>query len=159
MAETPGTEAPKREGSLWPALRDYWHVVAWSEDVKENEIFPVTLLEEDLIVCRIEGKLVTFSDLCVHRGTPMSLGTVKNDRLICCYHGWEYNTEGECTRIPSISNQHPIPKRACLTKYQSAERYGMVWVCMSEKPRTPIPDCPLAEDPDFHVCFRNTWLF
>lgn len=159
MAEAPGRKAPRREGSLWPALRDYWHVVAWSEDVKENEIFPVTLLEEDLVVCRVGGELAAFSDLCVHRGTPISLGTVENGRLVCCYHGWEFNTEGKCTRIPSIPDEHPIPKRACLTKYQVAERYGMVWVCMSDEPRTSIPDCPLAEDPDYHVCFRNTWLW
>ena len=159
MAQAQVQNAPRREGSLWPALRDYWHVVAWSEDVRENGIFPATLLDEDIVVCRLEGEVVAFSDLCVHRGTPMSLGSVENGRIVCCYHGWEYDAEGKCTRIPSIPDEHPIPKRACLTKYQAAERYGMVWVCMSDEPRTPIPACPLAEDPDFHIFFRNHWLW
>ena len=159
MAQAQVQNAPRREGSLWPALRDYWHVVAWSEDVRENGIFPATLLDEDIVVCRLKGEVVAFSDLCVHRGTPISLGSVENGRIVCCYHGWEYDAEGKCTRIPSIPDEHPIPKRACLTKYQAAERYGMVWVCMSDEPRTPIPACPLAEDPDFHIFFRNHWLW
>ncbi len=157
MAKGAIKDAPLLEEALWPALRDYWHVVAWSEDVGENEIFPVRLLDEDIIVCRVGGELAAFSDLCVHRGTPISLGHIENDRIICCYHGWEYNAEGKCTRIPSIPDEHPIPKRACLTTYPAAERYGMVWVCMSDEPRTPIPECPLAEEPDYKPIFRNKW--
>ena len=45
-------EAPILEGALWPALREYWHVVAWSEEVQEGTIFPFTLLDEDIVVCR-----------------------------------------------------------------------------------------------------------
>ncbi len=152
-------EAPLREGALWPALRDYWHVVAWSEDIKENEIFPYTLLDEDIVVCRLGGELAAFSDLCVHRGTPMSLGTIEGDRIVCCYHGWEYDAAGQCKRIPSIPDEHPIPKRACLTKYSVEERYGMIWVCMSDTPRQPVPECPLAEDPSYRLVFQNRWIW
>ncbi len=159
MVKSAIEKTPITNGMLWPNLRDYWHVVAWSEDVRENEIFPVQLLAEDIVVCRIGEELSAFSDLCVHRGTPISLGHIENDRLICCYHGWEYDRGGNCTRIPSISDEHPIPKRACLTKYQVAERYGMVWVCMSENPRTPIPDCPLAETSEYNPIFKNKWVW
>lgn len=150
---------PFREGDLSSVLREYWHPVAWTEEVQDDAIFAFTLLDEDIVVCRVGGELVSFSDLCVHRGTPMSLGTIEGNRLVCCYHGWEYDAAGKCTRIPSIPDDHPIPKRACLTRYQAAERYGLVWVCMSDSPRAPIPECPLFEDPDYEQVFRNRWIW
>jgi hypothetical protein len=86
MNESAVKEAPLREGALWPALHEYWHVVAWSDDVKEGAIFPFTLLDEDIVVCRLGGALAAFSDLCIHRGTPISLGYIERDRIVCCYH-------------------------------------------------------------------------
>ena len=159
MNESAVKEAPILEGALWPALREYWHVVAYSEDVPEDKIFPFTLLDEEIVICRLGGKLVAFSDLCVHRGTPISLGTIERDRVVCCYHGWEYNAEGKCTRIPSIPDEHPIPKRACLKAFSVQERYGMIWVCLSATPRAPIPECPLAEDPAYKLVFQNKWIW
>ncbi len=159
MNESAVKEAPILEGALWPALREYWHVVAYSEDVPEDKIFPFTLLDEEIVICRLGGKLVAFSDLCVHRGTPISLGTIERDRVVCYYHGWEYNAEGKCTRIPSIPDEHPIPKRACLKAFSVQERYGMIWVCLSATPRAPIPECPLAEDPAYKLVFQNKWIW
>jgi vanillate O-demethylase monooxygenase subunit len=159
MTKSAVKEAPLREGALWPALREYWHAVAWSEEVTGDKIFSFTLLDEEIVVCRPGGKLAAFSDLCVHRGTPISLGTIEGDKVVCCYHGWEYNAEGKCTRIPSLPSKHPIPKKACLKTYQARDRYGLVWVCMSDTPRAPIPECPLFEDPDYREVFRNRWIW
>ena len=39
MVKSAIEKAPITNGMLWPNLRDYWHVVAWSEDVRENEIY------------------------------------------------------------------------------------------------------------------------
>ena len=159
MTESAVKEAPSREGALWPALREYWHVVAWSNDVTPDRITSVRLLDEDIAVCRLGGRLVAFSDLCIHRGTPISLGTVEGDKVVCCYHGWEYNAEGKCVRIPSLPVEHPIPKRACLQTYQAQERYGMVWVCLFDEPRAPIPECPLAEDPSNKFAHKSCDLW
>ncbi len=150
---------PLREGDLLSVLREYWHPIAWAEEVRDNEIFSFTLLDEDIVTCRLDGELVSFSDLCVHRGTPISLGTIEENRIVCCYHGWEYDSTGNCTRIPSIPDEHPIPKRACLTRYQVVERYGLIWVCMSDSPRAPLPECPLFEDPSYERVFRNRWIW
>lgn len=150
---------PLREGDLSSVLREYWHPVAWTEEVRDNEIFPFTLLDEDIVICRLGGELVSFSDLCVHRGTPISLGTIEGNHIVCCYHGWEYDTTGNCTRIPSIPDEHPIPKRACLTRYQVVDRYGLIWVCMSNSPRAPVPECPLFEDSSYERVFRNRWIW
>lgn len=152
-------QAPLKEGALWPALREYWHPVAWSEEVDAKKPFPFRLLDEDIVVCRLGDRLAAFSDLCIHRGTPISLGWIEGEKVVCAYHGWSYNAEGKCIRIPSLPDDHPIPKRACLQTYQARERYGMVWVSMCDEPRAPIPECPLFEDPSYRLVLRDRWFW
>ena len=147
------------EGALWPALRDYWHPVAFSEEIEEDKPLATTLLDERIVVCRLGGQPRAFYDLCIHRGTPLSLGWIENDEIVCAYHGWSYNAEGKCTRIPSVPENHPIPRKACLTPYRCEEKHGIVWVCMSGNPRTPIADYPEYHEDGYEVFVhdKDTW--
>ncbi len=142
------------ETQLWPALREYWHPVCWSKEATDKPL-AVQLLDERIAVCCINGRFRAFRDLCIHRGTPISLGWVEGERIVCAYHGWSYDGAGKCTRIPSVPPEHPIPKKACLTAYPAQEAYGMVWVCLSDTPRAPIPEFPQYDDPGFNIFFRQ----
>ncbi len=143
-----------RERALWPAVREYWHPVTFAENVGDRPL-AARLLGEDIAVCRLGERWAAFADLCVHRGTPISLGWVEGERVVCAYHGWTYDPDGRCVRIPSLPADHPIPKKACLTSYLAEERYGIVWVCLSGNPRAPIPAFPAFEDPEYHVTYRD----
>ncbi len=94
--------AAKMESELWPALRTYWHPVAFSADVTTKPV-PVQLLAERLVVCRLANEIACFRDLCIHRGTPLSLGWIEGSEVVCGYHGWRYDARGACTRIPSVA--------------------------------------------------------
>ena len=135
------------EGDYPPALRAYWHPVVRSADLKSKPL-AVSLLNERLALFRLPQGVVCLQDLCIHRGTPLSLGWIDGDRIICAYHGWNYNACGVCTRIPAISPDRPIPTKARVPAYRCAERYGLVWACL-EEPRAPIPDCPEFDDPEY----------
>jgi len=125
-------------------LRHYWHPVLRSEEIT-NKPAAAKLLDQPIVIWRSNGQLAAFYDLCIHRGTPLSLGWVRNDQLVCAYHGWEYGADGNCTRIPSLPADRPIPSKACATVFHVKERYGLVWVCMDE-PKCDIPEFP----PEFH---------
>ena len=73
-----------RESALWPKLREYWHPVAFSEDMDDGSI-SVTLLDDRIAVCRLGGEVKAFHDLCIHRGTPISLGWVEGEEIVCAY--------------------------------------------------------------------------
>lgn len=143
-----------REGDLWPTLRHYWHPVALADEVGEKPA-GVRLLDERIALCRLGGRVRAFHDLCIHRGTPISLGWVEGETLVCAYHGWSYRADGRCVRIPSLPPEHPIPKKACLTSYPAQEKYGLIWVCPSETPRAPIPEHPALADPEHRVVVRD----
>ena len=137
------------EGRLYRAMRGYWHPVMYAADLGAGPK-RVELLGEQLVVCRLAGAVRCFPDLCVHRGTALSLGWVKDDQLQCPYHGWTYGPDGACTSIPARFGI-TIPKRARLQTYLVEERHGLIWVCLAEEPRFPIPDFPEVADPSFRV--------
>jgi vanillate O-demethylase monooxygenase subunit len=127
------------ETALYRALRRFWHPVAWADDVADEPV-AVRLLDEPIVLVRLDGEVRAFKDLCVHRGTALSLGWVDDGRLVCAYHGWTYDPNGVCTRIPS-SHGTNIPRKARLTAYHAAEHAGLIWVALDE-PVMPLPAFP-----------------
>jgi phenylpropionate dioxygenase-like ring-hydroxylating dioxygenase large terminal subunit len=132
-----------QEPNADPVLLDDWHPIARSSDIPEAFILPARLLGEDLVAWRIHGEVRVWQDLCIHRGTRLSLGHLEGDHLQCSYHGWTYNDRGECVKIPAHPEQKPPPKARVKT-YHAKERYGLVWVCLGEPPR----DIPRFEEWD-----------
>src|SRR5437870_4574961 len=128
------------EERLYRALRRFWHPVAYSADVDPGPVGTL-LLDERLVLVRLDGQVRAFPDLCVHRGTALSLGWVEDEELRCAYHGWTYGPEGVCTKIPSRFGSN-IPSRARLRRYLAEERDGLVWVCLDQDPVFPIPAFP-----------------
>jgi vanillate O-demethylase monooxygenase subunit len=137
------------EARLYRALRHFWQPVMYAADLGERPE-KVVLLGEQLVVARLGSEVRCFADLCVHRGTALSLGRVEGDQLRCAYHGWTYGPDGMCTSIPSCHGVH-IPRRAQLTAYSATEAAGLVWVCLGGEPRLPVPEFPQLDDPRFRV--------
>jgi vanillate O-demethylase monooxygenase subunit len=105
----------------------------------------VELLGERLVLFRLSGRVVCFRDLCIHRGSPLSLGRVQNGHVVCAYHGWEYDADGSCVRIPALPATRAIPAKARAQVFKAQERHGLVWVCLGE-PRADIPEFPEFSD-------------
>lgn len=146
-----GAAGPAVKTVRLEALRPYWYPVARSDELADAPI-AATLLGERIALYRAGGKVVAFNDLCIHRGTPLSLGWIDGETLVCAYHGWTYAPSGACVRIPSLPAGRPIPSKARVPAYRAEERYGLIWVCL-EEPRSPIPDYPEAQQDGY----RTIW--
>jgi phenylpropionate dioxygenase-like ring-hydroxylating dioxygenase large terminal subunit len=160
MTAEPGTEqAPARLADGAPSLGSYWHPIAMASEVVEQPR-RFTLLGEPIVAFRDEHGVAAFKDLCIHRGTALSLGYVTAGRLTCLYHGWEYDRTGACVRIPSLPEGSSIPRKARAISYQTQEAYGLVWLALTD-PVAPIPRWPenAWENASFHVFMatRQTW--
>jgi phenylpropionate dioxygenase-like ring-hydroxylating dioxygenase large terminal subunit len=121
-------------------LANFWHPVALSDEVTEQPK-QFQLLGETLAIFRDEQGVAAFKDLCIHRGTALSLGWITDGRLTCMYHGWQYDRTGACVHIPSLPEGASIPRKARAIVYRAEEAYGLVWVAMDE-PVQPIPPWP-----------------
>lgn len=130
-----------------PLLLNDWHPVATRRQLAAQPIHPVRLLGEELVLWQADGAVAAWQDLCLHRGTRLSLGKVRGATLACPYHGWVYNTAGRCIHIPAHPEQTP-PAKAQVRCYQVQERYGLIWVCLGEPAGDP-PPFPEADDEAF----------
>lgn len=113
-------------------LEDYWYVLCESTDVKKK---PKTfkLLNKDLVVYRDDqDKVHVFIDMCPHRNVPMSDGYVCNGNLVCGFHGWEFNNEGTCVKVPGMVEKEKI-KAPRLRKYNVVEQDGLIFTCLNPK--------------------------
>src|SRR4051812_28123054 len=97
-------------------LRHYWYPIATADELTDKP-HAVTLLDERLVLFRAPDRIAAFRDLCIHRGTPLSLGWIEDSTLVCAYHGWSYAADGACVRIPSLLPEQAIPRKARATSY------------------------------------------
>ena len=138
-------------------LLDDWHAVARTSDVVSGKLSVARLLEEDLVLWRSSGGVEAWSDRCPHRGAKLSLGRIRNGRIVCSYHGMEYAAGGRCVRVPSHPDKRP-PSQARATCFQVTERYGLVWVSLGD-PVDDVPPFPEADDKTCRVYVAGCYEF
>lgn len=121
-----------------------WHPIAYAHEVT-NVPKATKLLGEHLVIWRsADGVAHVMQDLCIHRGTALSLGWTTDTEIVCPYHGWRYGESGQCTVIPQKEST-TIPTKARVTSYQSIERYGLIWANLRDEPRYDLPEIPEFE--------------
>jgi phenylpropionate dioxygenase-like ring-hydroxylating dioxygenase large terminal subunit len=80
-----------------------------------------------------DNRWVVLDDVCPHRLVPLSEGRVNRDSnsLQCSYHGWEFNSQGNCIRIPQASpeiEQSALSsKRSCVASYPVHVEKNVLW--------------------------------
>ncbi len=113
-----------------PFTRAAWYAVCGGTDLEAGSARAVTLLGQDLVLWREAGGAAhAWRNRCPHRGMRLSYGSVRGDRLVCRYHGWQYDGTGRCRYIPAHPAGKP-PNRVCVASYPCRERHGLVWVCL-----------------------------
>jgi phenylpropionate dioxygenase-like ring-hydroxylating dioxygenase large terminal subunit len=131
-----------------PAFRDYWYPICYADEVDEKPR-PFRLFADNWVTWRDgAGTVRAARDRCPHRAARLSMGWMTNGCLVCPYHGWRFDGDGQCVEIPAAPPDLPIPPRARLEAILADERYGLVWVCVG-MPAEGIPVLPELEDPTY----------
>jgi vanillate O-demethylase monooxygenase subunit len=132
------------------ALRQCWHPVGYASELT-NKPRRTQLLGQLVVLWRdSSGKAHALADMCIHRGTALSIGWVTGDEIVCPYHGWRFASSGACTLIPQLEDPTRIPSKARVNAYHCQERYGLLWVSL-DAPRWPLPEIPEFETADFRL--------
>ena len=137
------------EGKLYDRLRQFWHPVAYSEDLRDEPQSAI-LFGERLVVARLGGRAVVWDDLCRHRGSALSLGWIEGNVLRCRYHGWTYDVTGTVVEVPArpeLSGR----LRVKVPSYPVVEAAGLVWTSLDPEPKFPPPEFPEREDPSYRT--------
>ncbi|HEY4318239.1 MAG TPA: Rieske 2Fe-2S domain-containing protein [Herbaspirillum sp.] len=143
----PGTQM----GNLF---RRYWLPALLSEELPGPDCPPVRveLLSERLIAFRdTDGKLGLIDEFCAHRGVSLWFGRNEESGLRCPYHGWKYDTTGQCVDVPSEPPEGGYCKKIKLTSYPLIELGGVLWTYMGPPEHQPAPPAfEFTEMPESH---------
>ncbi|MBM4357988.1 MAG: aromatic ring-hydroxylating dioxygenase subunit alpha [Deltaproteobacteria bacterium] len=127
-------------------LGDAWYVLATSDELGAKPLARM-LNGVPLVLFRdARGTVSVLLDRCPHRNVPLSLGRVEAGELACGYHGWRFDGQGRCTRIPSLCTAHP--DRPLVASFATREQAGLVWVYATpdvEPTHEPYALAPLGE--------------
>ncbi len=130
-------------------LKNVWYVAALSDQIKKNSFVTKVIHSEPIVIVRNSaGSLYALRDICPHRGIPLSYGRVLNDEMECPYHGWTFDSQGTCTRIPSLCEGQDLDCRKIKVKsYPVKEQQGIVWIFCGDKDFDPVhaPEIPLMK--------------
>lgn len=112
-----------------------WYPVAVVEFLDPSRPHGIQLLGKHLVLWRDgAGKWRCFEDFCPHRLAPLSEGRVESDgTLLCAYHAWRFDAEGNCVSIPQSQDQetevkHCSNSKSCAVAYPTQERQGLQMV-------------------------------
>ncbi len=96
------------------------------------------------------GEIGAFLDRCPHRNVPLSDGEVVNGALQCPYHGWRFNTDGQCIEVPGLCGE-PTTRGRAAVHYPVVESDGLIWVYpdTDSSPSTDPFQVPYAQDPKY----------
>ena len=131
---------------LRQGLRNFWYVVARSEDLQAKPK-AIKCLGEDLVLWRDStGKPHLFQDLCPHRGARLSLGHIHGNVLQCWYHGIQLDTQGKCRLIPTEGENSPRSKQLSVRSYPTEEKAGLIWSYIGEPEKFPPSELKTPEE-------------
>ena len=103
---------------------------------------------ENIVVwCDENGRVCVAEAVCPHLGSdlgPAAGGRVRGGRLVCPFHGFEYDATGQCVATP-----YALPPRSArLRVFETQEILGLIfawWGIGGRVPQWSLPADPLDQ--------------
>lgn len=113
---------------------DLWYMAMASSDLKKGAMLQKTILSQTIVFARDkQGHVIAMADRCPHRGMPLSFGNFDGENIECAYHGWCFNKQGTCTKIPALTEHDKVDiSKISSTTYHIEERNGIIFIFMPE---------------------------
>ncbi len=148
-------------------MRRYWIPSTLSWELPDPDCPPirVRLLGEDMVVFRdTDGIVGVLDNYCPHRRASLFFGRNEECGLRCVYHGWKFDTEGNCVDMPSEPAESNFKDKVKIASYPTSEMGGIIWVYMGPAAlKPPLPAFEWTQVPEDHrgitkVVQKCNWL-
>jgi phenylpropionate dioxygenase-like ring-hydroxylating dioxygenase large terminal subunit len=155
----PGLAHKARQVGMNP---NHWYPAAFSRELKRRQIIEARFAGEDLAVFRgDDGVAQVVENRCPHRHIKLSHGSVENCNLVCLYHGWTFDRQGELIGTKHDDFGKKLPS-ARIRSYPTQERYDIIWFFPGDPALaqvTPLVEIPNYEGPGAwgSLSFAYTW--
>lgn len=89
-----------------------WHRVAGPGELEDGAVMQVVAGGKSIALVRQGERYCALDDTCPHAGGPLSQGTVEDGRLVCPWHGREYDlASGACEGFDLNVATYPVEAR------------------------------------------------
>ena len=129
-----------------------WHCLGNANDYRDGKPHTLNIFGTRLVAfADSQGAISILDAYCPHMGADLSQGTIENDRLVCPFHHWKYDTGGKCVEIPYCKG---IPPKAKTRSWLTCEENNLLFVWNNPEGRPPkegviIPHLPEMDDPEW----------
>ena len=149
------------ETPMGDMFRQYWIPALLAKELPEDDCPPVRvkLLGERLIAFRdSHGRYGLMDEFCAHRGVSLWFGRNEEGGLRCPYHGWKYDTSGQCIEVPSEPESSGFCQKVRLKSYPCVELGGVIWTYMGPKEHMPpLPEYEWTQVADNQRYLSKRW--
>ena len=141
---------------------NYWYAVEEAHRIKPGTVVEVVFWKRSIALFRAtDGSFHAMDNRCAHRQLKLSLGVVEGCRLVCAYHGWKYDKDGNLAETDHERIGKGFPN-VRLRTYPVRVRYGLVWLFPGDPEQAEvrrIPDIPEIEGAGRWACvpLSFTW--
>ena len=102
-----------------------------SKELPNNSKKMISIQGSKILVCRSNNRLFALDNSCPHRGASLSKSEIKETKIICYMHDYEYDLiSGKLLRIPAKWNdQNPNwTKAGDLLLFPISEKNGEIYI-------------------------------
>jgi nitrite reductase (NADH) small subunit len=69
----------------------------------ENEAKEFPCASKTICIANVNGSYSAMDNVCPHRGGPLGQGMVEGNKVVCPWHGWEWDVKtGAATQDPNM---------------------------------------------------------
>jgi phenylpropionate dioxygenase-like ring-hydroxylating dioxygenase large terminal subunit len=121
------------ERELDRRYRQHWFVIEESQNIKVNTPYKSMIREKEYVFWKdSQNQFCAMDNYCNHRGADLSSGKIRRTRVVCPYHGAEFNRKGELCKIPGmeIETENRSKLKTCFYQdtYPILEMNGWVYI-------------------------------
>jgi phenylpropionate dioxygenase-like ring-hydroxylating dioxygenase large terminal subunit len=112
-------------------IRRSWQWVCHSEKLVESGSYVTAVIDnQPILVIRDSSKAHrAFYNVCQHRAMQLLQGEGQTNKIMCPYHAWTYDLEGQLVRAPETDHLENFNTAdICLDKVQVEEFCGFIYV-------------------------------
>jgi nitrite reductase (NADH) small subunit len=83
-------------------MSDFVKLTTNSQLPRNNEAKEFTVGDKVICVANVNGAITAIDNVCLHRGGPLGQGMIHEGKVVCPWHGWQWDPQtGEAVHNPT----------------------------------------------------------